>query len=111
MKQLLYLTLGTLLLSSQTSLILSQSTPTTPTDNNTQAANWLDSALTTILNNFNTGTNQSSGIMVAGSATPRSTSQAVYSVIQPDGSSTTTTYFTDPDGVTTTNVQQKPPSN
>ena len=104
MKHVTSLILAIFLILSNKSLINAQSAPKTTTNVNDQATNWLDDALSNILDNFNAGDGKVSGLMVNGSVAPRSASQAIYSVIDSDGTSTSTSYNTDPNGVVTTNT-------
>ena len=101
MKHVSLFILAIFLVMSHNSVTNSQ---TDSTDDSSPASNWLQQALSNILDKSNAGNDNNPGLMVNGSVRPRKTSQAMYSVINSDGTSTTTTYNTDSDGVVHTNT-------
>ena len=70
--------------------------------NDITPGDWLDSVFSLIEPNTKTAHTDTENPNNKGNEPIKQTSQGMSSVVRPDGTSTTTTYFTDENGVTTT---------
>ena len=115
MKQLNYLAIALLLLLSEDIFVFGQTTDPTATTATSSgfAIDWINDALKTMIQNTNAGNGTSAANTSPpdDTATPDdgpvwSTSQGMYMVVRPDGTSQTGSYITDENGVTTTEVHE-----